>query len=204
MKKQVFYVHGGDGFNSQEDYLKYLKTAPIWDLPNQPTTPSWKRSLAAELGPDYEVFMPAMPNRNNADYLEWQLWFERHFTYLNDGVILIGGSLGGMFLAKYLSEKTPPFQIAKLFLLAAPGGQYPQQSDGNDCRSFRFSANAAQNIVKCANKVEIWHSKDDQVVPVSEAEWYKTHVSGAKVRLFSDKNHFLVAELPEIVEAIES
>lgn len=196
-------MHGGDSFNSQADYLEFLKVAPIWDLPSQPAAVSWKRGLADNLGADYEVFMPAMPNRNNASYLEWKLWFERHFEHLRDGVILIGGSLGGIFLAKYFSENRPLFNVAKLYLLAAPSGVYPLQSDGNDCQSFRFSAAESKNIIKNADLVEVWHSSDDPIVPVSEALWYKEHVPGVKIRLFTDKNHFLVAELPEIVEAIK-
>lgn len=203
MKKQVFYVHGGDSFNSQANYLEYLKTAPIWDLPSLSPTLSWKRSLALELGEEYEVFMPAMPNRNNAHYLEWKIWFERHFEYLRDRVILIGGSLGAMFLAKYLAENKTPFKVAGVYLLAAPGGEYPLQADGNDCQTFRFTSENAQNITNNASQVEIWHSEDDFVVPIAEASWYQKHLPEAKLRLFKDKNHFQVPELPELVAAIK-
>ena len=63
--------------------------------------------------------MPSMPNKQNAAYDEWSIWFEKYFAYLKDDVILIGWSLGGMFLAKYLSDKPFPVKIKSLFLLAA-------------------------------------------------------------------------------------
>jgi predicted alpha/beta hydrolase family esterase len=144
-----------------------------------------------------------MPNSNNAHYEEWKIWFERHFEYLRDGIILVGWSLGGMFLAKYLAENKPPFKIAKLYLLAGPSGEMPQQPDGNDCLSFKFSAESATHIAKKAENIEIWHSEDDFIVPFTEAYWYQKHLPGSKIRLFKDKNHFLVPELPELIADIK-
>jgi hypothetical protein len=94
MKKQVFYIHGGDAFSKYEDYLAFLETLPL-SLPGEERSGFWNKSLAEELGPDYEVFMPSMPNKFNARFHEWSLWFERHFPYLKDGVVLVGWSLGG-------------------------------------------------------------------------------------------------------------
>jgi len=203
MKKQVFYVHGGDSFTKPEDFLQYIQTKTIRDLPGSIKEKSWKKALPLDLGEEYEVFMPEMPNRHNAHYAEWKIWFERHFEYLRDGVILVGCSLGAMFLAKYLAENKPPFKIAKLYLLAGPGGDWPLQLDGNDCLSFKVSAEAASHIAKMAENIEIWHSEDDFLVPYTEAYWYQKHVQGAKLRLFKDKNHFLLPELPELIADIK-
>lgn len=203
MKKQVFYVHGGDSFNKQEDFLQYLQTKTIRDLPTIAQAKSWKNTVPVDLGPDYEVFMPEMPNRHNAHYEEWKIWFERHFEYLRDEIILVGCSLGAMFLAKYLAENTPPFKIAKLYLLAGPGGDWPLQPDGNDCSSFKFTAHDVDNISKTAVNIEIWHSEDDFLVPIEEAYWYQKHLPEAKLRLFKDKNHFLLPDLPELIADIK-
>jgi predicted alpha/beta hydrolase family esterase len=203
MKKQVFYVHGGDSFAKREDWLQYLKTAKIWDLPGSVTVSSWKKNLPQDLGEEYEVFMPSMPNKQNAQYEEWKIWFERYFAYLRDGVILVGHSLGGMFLAKYLSENTPPISISVLYLLAAPGGEYLDEQ-GADCTSFKFPASLVTNIAKTAQNIEIWHSEDDFVVSVAEAYWYKKHLPEAKLRNFKDKNHFLLSEFPELIEELKA
>lgn len=61
-----------------------------------------------------------MPNGNNAQYIEWKIWFERLLPFLNDGVILIGHSLGGIFLAKYLSENNFSIKVRAAILIAAP------------------------------------------------------------------------------------
>ena len=202
MKRQVVYIHGGDSFNTQADFLTALSRMPVRNLPGQESGVFWTKTLPEDLGDDFEVFMPTMPNKQNAHYEEWKVWFERHFTYLSDGIVLVGLSLGDMFLAKYLSENEPPFKVKAVYLLAAPGGEYPKQDDGNDCQSFRFSRSAALKLANRANRVEIWHSTDDPVVPVSEADWYGASAPGVKIRLFLDKNHFLVPTLPELLDAL--
>jgi len=203
MKQQVVYIHGGDSFSSRESFIEYLKTRPIYDLPTERPKLSWKKSLAADLGAGFEVFQPTMPNSTNARYAEWKIWFERYFVYLHDGVILVGCSLGGMFLAKYLSENAFPVKIKALFLLAAPGGEFLAPPETGDCRDFTFAPELAQNLATRVPIVHVWHSKDDYVVPVSEADWYKTHVRESQITLFEDKNHFLDPALPELITAIK-
>ncbi len=60
-----------------------------------------------------------MPNKTNAQFEEWKIWFEKFIPFLNDGVILVGHSLGGVFLAKYLSENKFPKKIGGVFLVSA-------------------------------------------------------------------------------------
>jgi len=148
--------------------------------------------------------MPVMPNKQNARYVEWKLWFERYLDIVPEGVILIGHSLGGMFLAKYLSEEVVKKSIKALFLLAAPGGDFTAPKTDGDCLDFRFSAKQAENISKQVPIIEVWHSLDDVVVSPKELEWYRDNVPGAQICLFSDKNHFLGPVLPELTAAIRA
>ena len=67
-KQQVFYIHGGESFTNYDDFLERLRTKDIWDLPSTQSSKKWSQTFAADLGADYEVFMPAMPNKNNAKY----------------------------------------------------------------------------------------------------------------------------------------
>lgn len=202
MKRQVFFIHGGDAFSKREDFLRYLSTRPLRNLPGSISADFWTKSLAEELGEEYEVFMPSMPNKQNANYLEWSIWFERHFAYLRDNVVLIGWSLGGMFLAKYLSEKLFPYKIKALFLLAAPCGNQTDP-EGNDCGRFQFDTSILNVLSKKVESINIWHSKDDFVVPYEQALEYKSHLNKAKLITFDDKNHFLLTEFPELLTAIK-
>jgi predicted alpha/beta hydrolase family esterase len=200
MKKQVFYIHGGDAFTRYEDYLTFLETLPL-SLPGNSRADLWPKSLAEDLGDEYEVFMPSMPNKYNARFHEWSLWFERHFPYLEDGVVLVGWSLGGMFLAKYLAENDMPVTPGAVFLLAAPCGQC-ESADGDDCGTFQFGNDTLSALGNKTLPLQIWHSKDDFVVPFSDALAYEEALPQAKTRFFEDKNHFLVTSFPELVEAI--
>jgi hypothetical protein len=49
-----------------------------------------------------------MPNPMNARYNEWKILFKKIVLLLDDNVILIGHSLGAIFLVKYLSENKFP------------------------------------------------------------------------------------------------
>jgi hypothetical protein len=102
MKTQIFFIHGGMTFKNKEDYLKFLKTREI----STDKKIKWHGEyLGKKLGKNFEIIKPRMPLQDYAKYDEWKISFERYFPYLRDNVILIGESLGAIFLAKYLSEK---------------------------------------------------------------------------------------------------
>jgi len=205
MKKQVFFIHGGDSYTDRADFLAYLKTATIRDLPGKDTKELWTKNLALELGDECEFFAPRMPNSQNANYEEWSIWFERHFEYLKDGVVLIGWSLGGMFLVKYLSENKCPFSLAQVHLIAAPYGTIDAE-DGDDCGNFQFEPKILSNLANLANLatlIYLWHSKDDFVVPYEHALQYQKHLPGATLTSFEDKNHFIIQEFNELLQVIK-
>ena len=105
MKKQIFLIHGGMTFKNKKSYLHFLKTRKI----SIKEKIRWSDDyLRKKLGKKFEVIKPRMPLQDNARYNEWKINFERYFPKLRNGVILIGSSLGGIFLAKYLSENKFP------------------------------------------------------------------------------------------------
>ncbi len=203
-KQQVFYIHGGDAFRDYDKYLKYLKVIDISGLPDEAETPKrWGKTLREDLGEEFEVFIPQMPNKLNASYQEWKIWFERYFEYLHDDVILVGWSLGGMFLAKYLIENDLPFKVKALFLLAAVYGDGSLVDEsGEDGGDFVYDIARLPEITDKVGTITIMHSKDDFVVPYEHALKYKAALPEATLLTFEDKNHFLVEELPELLAEI--
>jgi predicted alpha/beta hydrolase family esterase len=200
-KTQVLYIHGGESFVNHKDYLERLRSIPLWHLePDQAI--KWTKTLVEDLGDDYQVIMPGMPNRENAKYLEWQIWFERHFEHLSDGVIIIGCSLGAMFLTKYLSEHELPFS-AKAIILMAPAIPVPGE-DHTDFGDFLIDLDKVCNITDNCKNVVIMHSKDDFVVPFEHGEKLHLAMPQAEFIVFSDKNHFLVSEFPELIATIKT
>lgn len=202
MKKQVLYIHGGDSFGKDEDFLQDLQTKPIRDPFGLERKSIWVENFRESLT-DFEVLTPRMPNSQNAKYQEWKIWFERYFEFLYDDVVLVGWSLGGMFLAKYLSEEKFPFKIKAIYLLAAPSGEFTDES-GNNCASFKFLMQNLTKLTRQVEEVNVWHSEDDFVVPYGELSLYKKFAPEAKFVTFTNKNHFLIPEFPELIDSIKN
>jgi len=199
MKRQVFYIHGGETFDTHNHFIAHLTHKEIRDLPGAESFVKWTKTLPEELGPQYEVFMPAMPNKENAQYEEWKIWFERHFEYLHDDLILIGYSLGAMFFTRYLTENTTPFSVTAVILMAGAVEDTPTE----ECGDFRFSLEEVDVIKDRAAQVIIMHSKDDFLVPFSHGERLHAAIPGSEFVVCEDKNHFLIEEFPELVERIK-
>jgi predicted alpha/beta hydrolase family esterase len=202
MKKQVFYIHGGESYEEYSDFLERLNTREIRDLPSAVPYVKWTKSMAEDLGEDYEVFLPQMPNSQNAKYEEWKIWFERHFEHLHKDVILMGCSLGAMFLYRYLIENKPHFSIKSVILMASPVPELlpKEEKDGGD---FFFKLEDVYLLQQRCNMLVIMHSKDDFLVPYEHALKLKEALPEAELVTFEDKNHFLVSELPELIERIK-
>lgn len=196
--QQVLIIHGGDCFNTYEEYLEFLKNFPL-DLESLKSHPSWKHGWQEKLGSDFEVLNPRMPNPTNAQYDEWKIWFEKMLPLINDNPILIGHSLGGIFLAKYLSQNKIDKKIKATMLIAAPF----EDIEGEPIASF----NLPSSLKKCeeqAGQIYLFHSEDDQVVPFSHLAKYQAKLPSAKVQIFKGRQHFNQEEFSEIVQLIKS
>ena len=99
-KPQILMIHGGMTFKSEKDYLHWLKNKNV----STKKRPYWEADLEEKLDNKFEIVRPRMPLQDNAKYRDWEILFERYLPLLRHNFILIGSSLGGIFLAKYLSE----------------------------------------------------------------------------------------------------
>ena len=140
-----------------------------------------------------------MPNYANARYLEWKIWFEKLIPFLEDEVTLVGHSLGGIFLVKYLSENSFPKRVRAIFLVASP-----YDTEGTDDSLVDFTLlRAPGNLTEQSGKIFLYHSEDDPIVPFSNLRKYEKELPSAKVRILKDRGHFLQEEFPELVEDIK-
>jgi uncharacterized protein len=199
MKKQVIVIHGGDAFATYEEYISFLKSFQIDFERYRSEAVGWKRNLQKALGEGYEVVLPDMPNWTNAKYAEWKIWFEKLFPYLNPEVILVGHSMGGAFLAKYLSEEHFPKTISGTFLVAAPF----DADEGRQLVEFAIKKPLDQ-FESQGGRIFLYHSKDDPVVDIAECEKYQKYLKSAVVRTFTDRGHFNQESFPELVKDIKN
>lgn len=195
-KYQVVFIDGGMTFENREDYLDFLRNKEV-SLNDEET---WNEGSYLEDSLEHEVVRVDMPCRDNARYEEWRITFENYIDILSDSVVLIGLSLGGTFLAKYLSENNIPKSIDSLYLIGAP---YDDDLLGEDLAGgFNLSSDLSLLEENCDN-ITLMFSKDDDVVPVRHADKFREKLSRAEIIKYESKNgHFQVAEFPELMEKI--
>lgn len=194
---QIFVIHGGDAFNSHEEYLADLRSSVAHLERMKPG--GWKMDLQKNVGEGFDVYHPSMPNAKNAKYAEWKIWFEKIVPLMANEVVLVGHSLGGIFLAKYLSEETFPKPIRATFLVAAPFNA-PSEHPLADF----VLPNNLEGLRKRGGKIYLYHSVDDIVVLYSNVESYQLALPEAVFRSFSDRGHFNQGRFAEIEEDFRS
>ncbi|MEI6296425.1 MAG: alpha/beta hydrolase [bacterium] len=198
MKKQIVIIHGGTTFDTYEEYIAYLKNKEV-GIDKFKMRKDWKDTLISVLSGDIEVLFPRMPNGTNARYEEWKIWFEKMIPFLNDEVVFIGHSLGGIFLAKYFSESVLGKNNKALILVAAP---FDREGQGDSLGDFILSK-SLDKVDEQFSKVYLIHSKDDPVVPFKQSGEYKKALVKSELIIFEDRQHFNQEVFPEIVDLID-
>ena len=198
MKKQIIVIHGGTTFPTYDAYIEHLTTLDI-DIARLRYKVDWKGTMAHDLGNDYDVLTPKMPNATNAQYKEWQLWFGNILTKIHGDIILIGHSLGGAFLLKYLSENTIKNKINALFLIAAP-----IESEKDEYLGEFTKPDDTSNILHQTKKIYIMHSEDDKVVPYTQSQSLHKSIPGSELMTLQDYGHFNKEHFPELIKKIKS
>jgi uncharacterized protein len=98
-------------------------------------------SLKQALGHDYDVHFPRMPGEAKPNVQSWKQKIAAELSRSHGNVVLVGHSLGGSFLLKYLAEEEVEKPIAGLFLLAAPSWDEDQWNFDD----FKLPSDIARN-----------------------------------------------------------
>jgi predicted alpha/beta hydrolase family esterase len=157
------------------------------------------KSLRAVLGPEYTVRYPKMPEEENSGYEAWKAQISKELAALDDGVIVVGHSVGSSMLLKYLSEENVENSIAGIFLIAAPyWGIGGWQVDG-----FTLDEDHASEILKRLPTF-FYHSRDDAIVPFAHLARHAEKFPQATVREFDGRGHQFDNNLSEVAADIKS
>jgi predicted alpha/beta hydrolase family esterase len=194
--KQILMIHGGMTFKNEKDYLFYLNNKEVSTV----SAPYWEADLEKKLGSKFEVIRPRMPLADNAKYRDWKILFEKYVPLLRKDYILIGSSLGGIFLAKYLSENKMPRKALSVYIVCAPyDGDLPTE---DLVGGFKLKNDLSVLEENCKN-LYVMFSDDDDVVPVSHAEKYGKKLEKAKILIYKDRmGHFTAPKFQEIINLI--
>lgn len=198
-KRQLIFIHGGMTFKNRQDYLNYLKNRPV----SFDAYESWSgKYLDKNLSAYLDIHRLKMPLKENSNYEDWKIYFERHIPLMKSGLVLMGNSLGGIFLAKYLSENKFPKNIKALYLVAPPFDN--SLPDEDLVGGFKLK-NDLGLILKNCSKTRLFFSEDDSTVPLSQAGKYLKKIPKAEIFVLKNKNgHFRVEKFPEIIKMIKS
>jgi uncharacterized protein len=177
-KAQVLFVHGAGGEAFEEDGALV-------------------RSLREELGYDFVVEYPEMPDADAPEFGKWSARISRELSALDGQVILVGHSLGASVLLKYLSEEPVEKPIAGVFLLATP---YWEAADW-DVTEFKLLENFPANLPE-AVPIFLYHGRDDEVVPFAHLALYAGRLPHATVREVEDRDHQFGDDLSGVAEDI--
>jgi hypothetical protein len=115
-------------------------------------------------------------------------------------VILIGHSLGGVFLARYLAEHISPVRIRATLLVAAP---YREDDLDESLAGFVPPALLAL-LDQQGGSLYIYHSTDDPVVPYTHGELYARALPRATFRRCEGLGHFNVESFPILEDDLRS
>ncbi|MEO8691732.1 MAG: alpha/beta hydrolase [Candidatus Saccharimonas sp.] len=193
---QILFIHGGDSFSDYESYLDNLKSQSL-DYERLKYHRHYRTWIAEQL-PDDDVLVPNFPNGYNAQFAEWVIYFEKIVPLLNDGAVLVGHSLGAMFLAKYLHDNILPFTASKIILIAGRHGK-----DDRDDHSGSFVAKSATGLERSCQEVHLFHSEDDPVVPYVSLGLFKQDMPSAIIHSFKDQKHFNNPTFPDLLELLK-
>lgn len=200
MKQQLLIVHGGMTFKTRKDYLKYLRNWPVSLEERQ----HWNRAnLDKALGPKFQIIRPRMPLSDNAKYRDWEITFERYIPLLKRDAILIGVSLGGIFLAQYLSEHRFPKKLRAVYLVCPPFDNTHSIASDKLYGGFVLKSDLSL-LERNAKKLTLMFSHDDPSVPPYHAKQYAKRLPHAKVVMYRNKHgHFRVSTFLEIVRMLK-
>ncbi|MCF6409480.1 alpha/beta hydrolase [Pseudalkalibacillus salsuginis] len=168
MKKNVLFIHsaGTQGLHQgSSDLAAYLQDA---------------------LGDEYNVSHPEMPNPENPEYMLWKGQIKKELSTLDGEVILIGHSLGGSVLLKYLSEETCKLPILGLFLIAAP---FWGKDEDWQAQEYTLQDDFVSRLPQISH-IFIYQSRDDEIVPFSHLDHYAEILPQVITRELDDHGHY--------------
>jgi uncharacterized protein len=179
LKKHVLFIHGAGEGAFEEDGLLVA-------------------SLQNALGLAYDVHYPKMPEDDSATFADWKAPIERELAALDDEVILVGHSVGGSVLIKYLSEQQLDTPITSLFLLGTP---YWGADEFWKWDEARLPEDVAIKLTSIP-QIFLYHSCDDEVVPFAHLTLYAAKLPQATIREFDGCGHQFGNDLAEVAEDI--
>ena len=143
---------------------------------------------------------PEMPGEYEPNYEKWKWMFEQF--KIDEETILVGHSLGGGFLIRWLSENNK--KVGKV-VLVAPWINPNKIDNFSDKKFFEFDIDP--NISSKTTGMIIMYSNDDSSQILDSIKILKAKLKNVEFQEFTGKRHFTLRsmgteEFPELLENI--
>jgi predicted alpha/beta hydrolase family esterase len=179
MAKQVLFVQGAGAGAHDED----AKLAA---------------SLQRELGGDYAVRYPRMPDEDSPDDKAWGKRVMEEVASMGDGAVIVGHSAGAVTVLLTILAAPRRLDIAGIFLIAAPFfGEGGWQFEG-----FAMPTGWAEEL-PAQTPLFLYHGQDDEIVPFAHVDLYAEALPRAQVRRLDGRNHQLNEDLGVVAADIK-
>jgi predicted alpha/beta hydrolase family esterase len=155
------------------------------------------RQFLAESLADYDFRSPLMPHPEAPSYKLWRDKFAEEFNRLDDGAILIGHSLGGSVILKFLSDQKIIKSLTGVFIVASPFW-----SADKDWQVSEYDLRENFGSYLPYTRYFFYQSQDDEVIPRAHFEKYSQAMPQATARLVNAGGHQVKDGLPELVSDI--
>ena len=154
--------------------------------------------LEGELGSAYQMIAPKMPNPEDPQYAEWKKVLKKEIASLEDGAVLVGHSIGGTALLKFLSEEELGKSFAKVITVGSPFWSIDADWEKED---FALADDfVSRNSL--LPQVVLFHSIKDEIVPFSHLEKYMENMPSATVKQLAGNEHVFREGLKELADEI--
>ncbi len=199
MKQQVIFFPWAVPKENWDSYYDFL-----WNIeydPYEEKLLNWNKTLWKELWDEYEYLRVPYGEIKFADYTAWKIMFEKLLPFIRENPIIVSTSLGSSFILKYIWENEFPRKIKKLFLIAPAIHDTPQEKLGTFWLNIE---DIYYKVSRWAEKIYIYHSRDDDLVPFEQSLHLATFFPEATFRDFDDRGHFFLEEkILELEEDIQ-
>ena len=163
---------------------------------------TWDRKLAdrvqAALGSTPHLDVPTFDGLEALDWSATERDLGGALRALSSGAIVVAHSVGAAAVLKLLSDGLHP-KLRHLFLLAPPYNGADGEWGDDD---FSFPADFAGRLPDSL-PITLWHSRDDEIIPVASAERYRQKLTRAVVILLDGYGHQFEGSLAFLASAIQ-
>jgi len=157
----------------------------------------WLDKELTKLG--HQVIRFNQPDTDNPNQAAWLKETGKQVGYVNAKTLLVGFSLGGATILRFLETLDEDARVGGVFLLGAPADPlgYVELAD-----FFKTDFNWGQIKSVCPN-FYIYSSDNDEVVPPAHGKILSEKLN-AKLKVVKGAWHFNVEELPDVLSDIKN